>query len=554
MVFIPANSEYGLRKYKAYYRKGGHLLYCTRKDEEIHVAGLRSVYISEWLPRMLIQRATQQLDDYLAVNLREYEMYRCDGFWQDALLYAGRPIIPKAPYVLDTHVEQGYVTIYAGDRYGKDQSCSCRYDLVREELSLRYDSWQREGEIPPQDFMGYFFDGMQRQILALRQLDRGTMPEPYRTTYLEIARINGFLKGKRTVRAWFDGRTKGILCYPRDVQTAAFLIKVEDATFINHLYNYRHDEEGNEFKKGEITTLPYKLSHYSEELTLHRDAFAAFELISADPRVREKLEREAKRSEMNRLIEETGGGVFYEIDLLVGGHVLERLITSQDCASLEELYAWQPAGERLLQLYIGHSGRLEVRVIKHSVGVDENRPVSDELLEIIRKLPHTRWHEMKGYSRAEDDVQFTQDALFQFLDTAPALSDSEKNGLRKARLRFLIPSDTQYLFTVLELDGNRSSAVEVVSGHPLDGAEIHRLGCAERFAIGHPEDRMLNIHPHYLIAGEGKNVPLPDELMAMIADVDPMEILLERSFRSAHPEHQGFFCCLERKEKEPRKG
>ena len=125
---------------------------------------------------------------------------------------------------------------------------------------------------------------------------------------------------------------------------------------------------------------------------------------------------------------------------------------------------------------------------------------------------------------------------------------------KRQRLRFLIPSDTQYLFTVLELDGNRSSAVEVVSGHPLDGAEIHRLGCAERFAIGHPEDRMLNIHPHYLIAGEGKNVPLPDELMAMIADVDPMEILLERSFRSAHPEHQGFFCCLERKEKEPRKG
>ena len=45
LVHLPVNDSFGLRKYKAYYKKGGRYLYCTRKDEGVSVDGLRNIYI-----------------------------------------------------------------------------------------------------------------------------------------------------------------------------------------------------------------------------------------------------------------------------------------------------------------------------------------------------------------------------------------------------------------------------------------------------------------------------------------------------------------------------
>ena len=284
LVYIPVDDPFGLRKYKAYYKKGGRYLYCNRKDEDICVEGLRKVYIHDYFPRMLVRRALAQLDGYLGANRKNTDMYRYGSFWEGALLYAGRPVIPEPPYALDARVDDGYIAIYTPDSYRRKRLSYCCYDLIEERLSLRYASWQREGETPPQDFMDYLFGGLQQLILAQQQLDAGIMPEPYRAAYGEISRINEFMQGKRTVRAWFDGREKGVLCYPRDVQTAAFIIRLEGAEFVNYLCNYRHDEEGNIVKPGELDKLPYKLSHYSEELALHPELLSALELTAGDPK------------------------------------------------------------------------------------------------------------------------------------------------------------------------------------------------------------------------------------------------------------------------------
>lgn len=282
LVFIPANDSFGLRKYKAYYKKGGHYLYCNRKDEGVFVEGLHPIYIYDHFQQMVLELALKQLDEYLTVNQENTAMYQYDRFWEDALRYAGRLVIPVVPHVSDTHVDEGYLTIYATDYSRREDELICRYDMVNESLSLKYLSWQRADEKPPQDFVAYLFGGRERQILAQRQLDADIMPEPYRAAYLEICRINDFLKKKRTVRAWFDGREKGILCYPRDMQTAAFLIRLENARFVNYRYNYRHDEEGNRVKPGTLNTLPYKLTHYSEELILYREVFSSLNLIAAN--------------------------------------------------------------------------------------------------------------------------------------------------------------------------------------------------------------------------------------------------------------------------------
>lgn len=283
LVFIPANDSFGLRKYKAYYKKGGHYLYCTRKGEGVFVEGLRPIYIYDHFQQRVLEIALKQLDEYLSVNCENTRMYQYDSFWEDALRYAGRPIIPTMPHVSDSHADEGYLMIYATDYSRRGEELVCRYDMVSENLSLKYLSWQRADEIPPQDFVAYLFGGKERQILAQRQIDKGIVPEPYRSAYSELCRINDFLKGKRTVRAWFDGRKKGVLCYPRDVQTAAFLIRLEGTRFVNCRYNYRHDEEGNLAKPGALNTLPYKLTHYSEELVLHREALSSLNLIAADP-------------------------------------------------------------------------------------------------------------------------------------------------------------------------------------------------------------------------------------------------------------------------------
>ena len=292
LVYIPVDDSFGLRKYKAYYKKGGRYLYCTRKNEDVSVDGLRSIYVGDHFPGLLVRRALAQLDEYLEANRNNTEMYQYDSFWEDALRFAGRPVIPSEPYALDTHVEKGYISIYTSDSYRKERLVYCHYDLLEERLYLKYVSWRRESETPPQDFMDYLFGGLQQQILAQRQLDEGVMPDQCRAAYEEICRINRFMKGKRTVRAWFDGREKGVLCYPRDVQTAAFIIRLEDTKFINYLYNYRHDEQGNIVKPKELASLPCKLSHYSEELTLHPDVFSELKLTASDPKLSHDWRRE----------------------------------------------------------------------------------------------------------------------------------------------------------------------------------------------------------------------------------------------------------------------
>lgn len=89
LVFFPAEDPFGLRKYKAYYRKGGRLLYCARRDESSTVEGLHSVYIQDYFPRMLVRRALQQLDEYLETNWANTEMYQYDAFWRTPCIMRG---------------------------------------------------------------------------------------------------------------------------------------------------------------------------------------------------------------------------------------------------------------------------------------------------------------------------------------------------------------------------------------------------------------------------------------------------------------------------------
>ena len=555
LVFFPAEDPFGLRKYKAYYRKGGRLLYCVRRDESSTVEGLHSVYIQDYFPRMLVRRALQQLDEYLETNWANTEMYQYDAFWKDALYYAGRPVIPKEVYVLDTRVDEGHVYIYAGDSFTKE--CVCCYDLIREKLYLRYTSWRRENEIPPQDFADYLFDGKQQQILAQCQLDEGVMPQPYRDAYLEIARINGFLKGKRTVRAWFGSRAKGVLCYPREVQTAAFLIRLENARFENFSYNYRHDEEGNAVRKLELAQagLPRKLTHHSEELSLHPELLCALTLIPADPKVREKLEQEARAADRERRISESGGGLFYEITFLADGYEAGHLLDTGNRWLPEVFLTRQPTRDQMLELYAKYAGRMEVKIVKHCIGDSGAQPVPEDLLETIRGMPPARWKEMQGYQQDHQVICLGSDAIFQLLGACPEISDTKRKRLRMARFRFLATSaDTQYLFTLLELEGSRAAEAAVISGHPREEAEICRLDCVQRFIAGHPGEEALTIWPHYLTAGEGESAPLPDEWIELIAGSEPMEILEERAFHIVHPEQEEIRCDIRKWQNQNVKG
>lgn len=282
VVLVPNKEHsFSLSKGRAAYVKGDNTLHVFNCNDDLILPGMRSVHVDRHLGDMLLKRALSQLHEYVASNLRNMEMYRQDNFWKDALRYAGRIIIPGEVYVLSTRAEQGILNVYVSGPEHYGCRCRCNYDFIEKRMYLDYISWQMaEQGLPPQNFMGYVFGGTERFILAQRQYDEGLIPTPYMELYLEISRINRFLEGRRTVNALF-GENKKLLCYPRKLQTAAFLIKLQGGRFTNNDYNFRREIDENIVSLDELDGLPRKLIHRSDELEIDTDVFEGVELIGS---------------------------------------------------------------------------------------------------------------------------------------------------------------------------------------------------------------------------------------------------------------------------------
>lgn len=270
IVLIPVpKGSLSLTKYRAFYLEGGKYLYRVRTGDKLEIEGLKSVDAQIYFLDLLLQKALSQLENYLNEHAYDFSMYERESFWDKALYYAGRVVLPGETYALMNNIGKGIVDLYVSDPFYRERTHRCIYDFVREELLLRYASWKADTEIPAQDFMDYLYHGDQQYILAQRQNDKGIIPSPYREVYQELAQINSFLNGKQTVQLWFqDG--KKLPCYPRDILTAAFLFKIQDGKIVTYPYNFRMDaDKENPIRLDAKDGLPIKLSYRSQDIKIN---------------------------------------------------------------------------------------------------------------------------------------------------------------------------------------------------------------------------------------------------------------------------------------------
>ena len=144
--------------------------------------------------RRVMLQAVRDLNVYLCERIPDQSIYTSEQFWQDALKYAGRTILPHALCVEYRTIPYGYLVIHTADG-----SKTCGYNFVDGECI-------RDGHSSTP--MELCFHGLLDQLLAQRQAQAGTAPG----AYTEIANINGFLKGKRSVRAIFQSGAEYQTC------------------------------------------------------------------------------------------------------------------------------------------------------------------------------------------------------------------------------------------------------------------------------------------------------------------------------------------------------
>lgn len=282
IVLIPVpKGSLSLTKYRAFYIEGGKYLYRVRTGDKLEIEELKSVDAQVYFLNLLLQKSLGQLETYLEEHLYDFSMYEKESFWDKALYYAGRVVLPGEIYALMNNIRKGIVDLYVSDPFYREKTYRCMYDFVREELLLRYASWKADTEVPAQGFMDYVYHGDQQYILAQRQNDKGIIPSPYCEVYRELARINSFLNGKQTVQLWFQGGKK-LPCYPRDVLTAAFLFKIQGGKIVTYPYNFRTDvDKENPIRLDAKDGLPIKLSYYSQDIKVNTTVLEKLQLSGA---------------------------------------------------------------------------------------------------------------------------------------------------------------------------------------------------------------------------------------------------------------------------------
>lgn len=227
---------------------------------------------------------------------------------------------------------------------------------------------------------------------------------------MEICRINRFLEGKRSVNALF-GENKKLLCYPRKVQTAAFLIQMRNARFINYDYNFRREIGDSIVSLNELDGLPRKLIYRSDELEIDTDVFEGLELIDSDtekpePRRRVKLET------ITNMIPENVCYTFSNVVLLLPDGDSEAFFTCIHCASMDDVLSISEVGSFIRRHCAAEKIIINVRMYRIGRG-QAAEPLPLEIFTAMQETPHiSDWLRLPGYQELPGAWQYTLDSVF----------------------------------------------------------------------------------------------------------------------------------------------
>ena len=508
IVIIPAPQEsLSLTKHRAFYIRGGKHLYHVHTGDNLEMEGLKSVDAQTYFTNLLLQKSLSQLEQYLEEHLSDFSMYKKESFWDKALYYAGRMVFPGTPYALMNNIGKGIVDLYVLDPFYRENPYRCIYDFVREELLLRYSDRKADMEKPAQDFMGYLYHGDQQYILAQRQNDMGIIPSPYREAYQELARINNFLKGKQTVQLWFQNGKK-LPCYPRDIQTAAFLFRIQDGKIVTYPYNYRLDaDKENPIRLDVEDGLPIRLSHYSQEIKVDTAVLEQLQLLS--PAEEKQTTTDQQRQEKSiRLLQECEGGIFYRIVLYYQDGCYQEFYGAQAVSSPASLLRYPAIRDRLLEYYEKGQNAFRVCVSQFCLGKYSDRPLPQAAIQAFERIRLKNWqNQLPLTEKSLPDISVDEDFLFEHFAFHPRIFPDKRESLIIRKLLRTPPAGVVWLFSVVEINRQRTT---VIAGHPRSRDEVYSLECVQKFLREHPEESYLEVQVCRRFFGRGENFQLMD--------------------------------------------
>jgi len=323
--------------------------------------------------------------------------------------------------------------------------------------------------------MEFCYHGLLDQLLAQRHAESGTAPD----AYMEIARMNVFLRDKQSVRCVFkNGRT--CQSYSRDPFRADDLINEAHGKFVINPSGYRK-------MPGKDAGLPVMLCYYSTEFTVNPEAFENLDIEIENPGMRQEKEREDLRAKIAGMIPSGSWFPFCKVEMKTAEGHSQTLFHPSNLDTRDDLLKLDAVND-FLRKYCDKTG-LQADFVNYTIGAGGPAPMPDEVFALLEQLGHWRWREIPSF--AESSVHtagFDAGFLYDYLYGKDEVSWDKELSLLLGKIKASIPEDTAYTFSSVLIMCERGKTEDVVSGIIDNEESVTKLPMFRAFCKEYPDE------------------------------------------------------------------
>ena len=506
VVIIETDKPQMIHKFGGFYVKDQNVAFYIGKNNDIRVPGKTLVEAGEHFFGKVLRSAIVELNTYLCERMSEQEMYGTEAFWKDALKYAGITIAPHSFWMDFRPAPYGYFFMHTSDSRG-----SCAYNFIDNSFSFQPNKDKSASE---QTLMEFCYHGILDQLLAQRQADAGTAPQ----AYMEIARINGFLKNKRSVHCVFNNG-KSYQSYSRDPFRADSLIKEENGKFVINPYGYSVVPPRG-------TGLPIKFRYYAFEFPLDTRALEQLNVEIDDANVKNARKKEDFRTQIAGMISPGSWYPFCKVELKTKrGHSVTLLHPSNP-DTRDDLLKMDKVQDFLCQ-YCDEDD-LSASIINCSVGSGNPAPMPPKMFKILELLGSWAWNSLSHFSEgAAHTVTFDVHFLYDHLYGKNKTNWEKTYILLLNKILASIPDDVCCDFSMVRATGENCEAASVVAGNICDEGSVKELPFFRALCEKYPDEKEFYVVSRCFHAGSGASTDMPEELLLLVKEFDVENFISE---------------------------
>jgi len=526
VVIPPASNMFSLSKCRAFYVEGEPILYVMGMDDDLQVPGLKNVYAHDYFAGLLIRKASQELDEYLNSHMEDFSIYEKESFWQHAMHCAGYVIIPDHAFIFAHNVEQGFVNMSVSSSYEYRDHYNCTYNLYDKSFTI-FRNWR---DTTPMSALEYYYGyyGLQEQILAQRQYDAGIIPAPYMETYLEISRINAWLRDKHSVHCLFRNGRKTQTYHIRDL-TLHELVRLKDGVIVPYTGNYR-------YAPCEDAGIPLRFFHYSKELNVNTEAFAPVIREKADDRDEKARVRESRLQAVADMLRGSVRYVYYGVRFSCGdGENQLEFYSGQECTSRETLSHVEDALMYLQDNCAEENLQAESTPYLLGEGDDTPQPIPEDIFEAMQDLSLWEWSELPGYAPQETIlIRFNCGYLYNKLSGKGLLQQDIEQSLRRRVILSSMQDGVSYLFSYVTAYCDNHMRTFLLAGHIKCADDTLKPKPISHFAQANLKADTLAVESECYTFGSGAPAEMPEDILCLIAEYGLGELMKEPSLFMHH--------------------